>query len=272
MQGLFHALGAQGPGSWQSGRGWYCRIHALCLSDGKAEQLLQGIMEFLASSVKHSASPCAEGSGVGGARFCLSCKRETRLKHEFNKIKPKSSSSFWQTASFYFCCCLLLLLYCCYLLLAPLTQIQITDRFLQWKYPSQECHSEWRNSWKELKYIVQLTAGLQECLQGVQGECSWNSKHLETTACVWQNNTLRNKALVAFLFICLQRHLKSANNLIWSPWYHLWALPWVKTHFRVETVCVLHREHTTHLIQFDHFGPLEPSDITQSQFVQLLLQ
>lgn len=35
-EGVFY-VGAQGPGSCQPARGWYCIIHALCLSDGKSD-------------------------------------------------------------------------------------------------------------------------------------------------------------------------------------------------------------------------------------------
>lgn len=94
---------SSGLGFCQSGRGWYCIIHPLCFSDGKAYQSLQGIVECLVSSdlVCHCASSCAESSGVEGARFCLFCRIDTRGSWSMNliKIKPKPSTSFLANCS-----------------------------------------------------------------------------------------------------------------------------------------------------------------------------
>lgn len=149
-------------------------------------------MEFLISSVRPSLSLCVflcrELWGRRSKILSLMQNRNKReLKHEFNKNKAQTINLLFGKLLFYSCC------YLYYSLLAPLTWIQITDRFLQWKYLSQECHSEWRNSWKELKYVFQLAAGLQErlgmptrCAAGIQSTCKWLNvygkiTHLETT-------------------------------------------------------------------------------------------
>lgn len=102
MSGLFRALGAQGPGCCQSDRGRYCIIHAWCLSDGKADQLLQGIVEFLVSSVKPRLSLCRELWGRRSEIFVSYAKEKQELKHKFNKIKPNSSASFLANYFFLF--------------------------------------------------------------------------------------------------------------------------------------------------------------------------
>lgn len=102
------------------------------------------------------------------------------------KIKPKPSTFF--LANFFSIPAVIYSI--CYLLLWLEYKSQ-TD-FCSVKYLSQECHSEWRNSWKELKYVVQLAAGLQEwlgmptrCAAGIQSTCKWlhvygKITHLET--------------------------------------------------------------------------------------------